>query len=234
MLTVLKSNNSKKALVCVPYGGGEHQIFLSMCEYIKDFDVLGVYTSFFNKDITVENIGENIGKELCKLGYSSFSVIGICVGSVVALEIAKYLESNRKVVDNVFIGASLPTKAPRILGKTINPWSFVNRKYINYFLEKLGGEQVCFEKVSEKIFRNDTNRFFKYVNKENRINIKGAVILIFGENDKITLGYSNKAKKWKNYINDFSLITLKNAGHYFIKSKAKKVAEIIEKSSKIN
>ena len=103
-----------------------------MCEYIKDFDVLGVYTSFFNKDITVENIGENIGKELCKLGYSSFSVIGICVGSVVALEIAKYLESNRKVVDNVFIGASLPTKAPRILGKTINPWSFVNRKYINF------------------------------------------------------------------------------------------------------
>ena len=88
MLTVLKSNNSKKALVCVPYGGGEPQIFLSMCEYIKDFDVLGVYTSFFNKDITVENIGENIGKELCKLGYSSFSVIGICVGSVVALEIA--------------------------------------------------------------------------------------------------------------------------------------------------
>ena len=234
MLTVLKSNNSQKALVCVPYGGGEPQIFLSMCEYIKDFDVLGVYTSFFNKDITVENIGENIGKELCKLGYSSFSVIGICVGSVVALEIAKYLESNRKVVDNVFIGASLPTKAPRILGKTINPWSFVNRKYINYFLEKLGGEQVCFEKVSEKIFRNDTNRFFKYVNKENRINIKGAVILIFGENDKITLGYSNKAKKWKNYINDFSLITLKNAGHYFIKSKAKKVAEIIEKSSNIN
>lgn len=234
MLTVLKSNNSKKALVCVPYGGGEPQIFLSMCEYIKDFDVLGVYTSFFNKDITVENIGENIGKELCKLGYGSFIVIGICVGSVVALEIAKYLESNRKVVDNVFIGASLPTKAPRILGKTINPWSFVNRKYINYFLEKLGGEQVCFEKVSEKIFRNDTNRFFKYVNKENRINIKGAVILIFGENDKITLGYSNKAKKWKNYINDFSLITLKNAGHYFIKSKAKEVAEIIEKSSKIN
>ena len=139
MLTVLKSNNSKKALVCVPYGGGEPQIFLSMCEYIKDFDVLGVYTSFFNKDI---NIGENIGKELCKLGYSSFSVIGICVGSVVALEIAKYLESNRKVVDNVFIGASLPTKAPRILGKTINPWSFVNRKYINYFLEKLGGEVI--------------------------------------------------------------------------------------------
>lgn len=229
MFTVLKNNNSNKCLVCAPYGGGEPQIFLDMCEYIENADVLGVYTSFFSNEVSVENIGKIIGKELCKLDYTSFNVMGICVGSAVTLEITKYLENNGKNVDNVFIGASLPTKVPNIFGKTINPWDFINRKYINLILEKLGGEKVYFENVSEKNFRKDTYKFFQYMNKENRLNIKGKVTLIFGERDKITLGYNNKVQKWKNYINDFTVITLKDAGHYFIKSKAKEIAKIIEK-----
>ena len=92
--------------------------------------------------------------------------------------------------------------------------------------------------IAEEVFRlNLTSHFidpWKSPSEEQSAFNTAEEIPLVSVNDKITLGYSNKAKKWKNYINDFSLITLKNAGHYFIKSKAKKVAEIIEKSSKIN
>ena len=227
-LTVLKNNNSKKALVCVPFGGAEPQIFLDMCEYIDDSDVIGVYTSFFDENSSAENIGNSISECLCEMGYSSFNVMGICVGSVTALEIAHCLENQGKSVNNVIVGASLPTKMPCVFGRIISYWDFMNMNTIKLVLEKLGKGKILFDKQSEINFRKDTKRFFRYINNENRIYLNANIVMIFGKNDGITCGYKIKKGKWKKYIGDFKTITIKDTGHYFVKSEAEKLADIIK------
>lgn len=231
-ITSLKKCGSKRALVCVPYGGAEPQVFLDMCKNIDNTDVLGVYVSSFDKNASAEEIGSVVARELVKGDYSEFALYGHCVGSAVALEIAYSLEKLNKNVRAVFIGASLPMKTPSVLGNVISHWNFMNGRMIEKILEKYGGEKVLFDKNTERQFKEDAQRFFKYMNTDKKIYLKASITLLFGDNDKMTQNYEIKARNWERYIPSFSVETVKKGSHYFIKNQGKQTAKILMRNWK--
>ena len=226
-LTILRDNNSSDALVCVPYGGAEPQVFNSLASKIDSMDVLGVYISAFDKNATVENIAQQIYNQLTHLKYNSYTILGHCVGSVVAMKLAELLENNGVCVNKVVVGASLPSKGISIMGNIVSHWDMLSTKSIAYILEKLGKDKVTIDNTVARQFKIDARRFFNYMNNADKITLNTKVAMVFGDMDSMTKGYSHLYKKWYDYLNaDICVYTVKG-GHYFVKYSCIELANII-------
>jgi amino acid adenylation domain-containing protein len=245
--SVMESENDNGiTLVCIPYGGGAPIVYNELGSQLsKISDKYSLYSvtlpghDFGEKSGIFKPIGEVAQlcvKEIKKFKKTDIVLYGHCVGSALTIEIARLLEKEKINIKAIFIGGIIPPKFVKYYGDILDPWKWKSEESIIKYLNKLGGANYAFGNnemsLIIKAFRHDVRCYMKYFhdfseNKNSRL--LTPVYLVIGESDSSTKNYEKKYKEWLNYCEKVSLITLKDANHYFIKSHAQELARIIQK-----
>lgn len=146
LLTIKKStidNNKSVAKVIFHAGTGTLSAYTEIINYIKEDSkaneaVLGFtfgdeaeYISMKTED-TFKLLGLKYGKILRDLNYSKYILIGHCVGGLIALETAEFLNANnKKVIDVTLISTTIPKAQERTLFRDISPTKYKKALHSN-------------------------------------------------------------------------------------------------------
>ncbi len=233
------------SIVCTPYGGGAPIVYNELgTQLSKISDKYSLYSiilpghDFGEKSDALKPVGEIAQicvEEIKKLIKTEIVLYGHCVGSALTIEIARLLEKEKIKIKAIFIGGIIPPRFVKYYGNILDPWKWQSEEVIIKYLNKLGGANYAFgnKKMSLiiKAFRHDVRCYMKYFhdffqNKNSRLITP--VYCIIGESDSSTKNFEKKYKEWLNYCEKVSLITLKDANHYFIKSHAHELANVID------
>ncbi|MDF2510690.1 MAG: hypothetical protein K0S04_556, partial [Herbinix sp.] len=244
-LTTSNADENGTAIVCVPYGGGSSIIYKPLAEEI---DKGGIKTDLYAINLpghdtsdpgeldTILNIAKKCVEEIKKLIRKPVLLYGHCVGVGLTIEIARLLEEDEYPVIGIGIGAVLPVKSNVFVTPKIDVYESKSDEEVHKFLKSLGGFDYPME-VEELAslmasFRHDVVQMRKYFYTDyaglNPKKLQAPVYNIIGTEDRLTRGYNKSYKKWMNYAETVNApIVLEKAGHYFIKSHAKELAESI-------
>lgn len=227
-LDYLMQNREKHLLLCVPYGGGESEIYGRVAEFIHalPWDMAVVRMADFG-ELAVGRIAKQLAGAL--EDYESFTVFGYCVGSALAVALAEQLQKRQKKVDRVYLAASLPSRYYHLGAKRFSAWDFMTDKMIQHFLrglQKGAGKQIDFSSRIGR-FRTDTKRYFDFM-EQKPVKLHVPVTLLFGEKDPLTRRWRKKYRKWNRYFTDeIEIRHIHSAGHYFLAEAAEPVGKLL-------
>ncbi len=215
----LKKENNEKLLICFPYAGGEPQFFSKLAEKLE-CDTIGVYISSFDVKDSIENIVEKLLEFLPLNLYKEIYVYGHCIGCMAAIEFSAKISDK---LSGIILAAPAVSKAIPLIG---SPWNMIPDKMIKKIFAD--NENKKYNKSAVLKFRNDTDRYFKYISnyKKYRLNCKS--MIIFGENDIFTKNTKKIIKKLKKILyGDFSWYFIKNGKHFFVETHILEVYKLI-------
>ncbi len=208
MLVRLNGIESDGVLCCFPYAGGAPQAF-SRIAAETDYGAVGVNYDFLGNDADIGQIAEAVAAELKK--YKKIKLVSSCAGSAYALAAAAALERDGTRIEKIYISASLPDKTPR----GINPWRLLPAGGVMSALSEKAGRKLP-KNLRYEAFLRDTDRYFKYMAKENP-KVTAPACIAFADGDAFTKGYGRKAERWRKYLTgDITFSIFKTADHYFM------------------
>lgn len=220
---------TNKVVVAVPYAGNSLHVFDRIA---ASFEKQGV--GFLGCDIDKQliekkssdegkmrrkNVDELANQIVEELGDSLMGkdvvILGCCVGSALALEIARRI-TNIKSIKLLFIG-SLPTYFLNKETRAIT-WDAMPKKVGEMFLSNLYGKKT---KLTENLYnrlKSEARLYithFEKVMDSNRAKVDANVDLIFGKEDKLTTNYSTRYIEWSDYISGgVKVVALEKARHF--------------------
>lgn len=246
-LDYLKRVNKKSLLLCIPYGAGDSEIFAELARNVNDMpcDMAVVLQEQTLQQGSGYEAVLDIAKDLYKLikEYNEVTIFSYCVGSAIALALARIIKKSQLKLKRVYIAGSLPENYIKIIGRKYTIWDFLNDREVYYILKKLNKAKgkdktkkqnapVIIEKIPR--FRVEARRFFDYMEYEKKAKyapVEAPLTLIFGEEDILTRKWKKRQPEWKKYFKaSFQIVCIKSAGHYFSKSCFEKIAELMKKN----
>lgn len=233
------------ALVCIPYGGGSSVIYKPLADAIAinkpgvpiySISIPGHEAGGLNTQLdTVSNVARLCVTEIKNTIKRPLVLYGHCVGAALALEISRLLLEEGMKVKAVLLGAVLPVKKRMIGSNKLDIYKGKSDKDIHEFLKRLGGFDYPMEMRELSFvmdsFRHDVIQMRDYfLNvypklKKNKLNFP--IYCILGRKDPLTKGYLLRYMGWKKYSGEVHPIIISGAGHYFIKSHATELSQII-------
>ncbi|HBO42307.1 MAG TPA: hypothetical protein DD477_14000 [Spirochaetaceae bacterium] len=235
------------ALICVPYGGGSAILFRPLAEAlpagIRLFAVQIPGHDASRPDEALEPIGqvaERCVVEALAADPGPFLVYGHCVGSALALEIARRLEARGAAVERLYIAGAFPV--PRLPGKL---FSFMNRLFpaerrissreIYEGLRALGGFAEELGEADQKRaiagIRHDIRQagdFYTAAYEAKAVpKTQAPISCVVGEQDRATELYQERYREWEYFGQAADLAVIPAAGHYFLKHQAVQLADLI-------
>ena len=206
--TYLKKTQADTLLICVPYAAGEPQNFNAFAQRCA-CDVIGIYTSSFGKQQSVEDIADTLCKVLPVEKYQHIYVYGHCVGAVLAMEITARIS---EIAEGLIL-VSPSIRPLHAVGKS-NPWRTIRDTWIARVLRLAGGGESYTENVLRR-FRVDTDRFFSYSPSRITIGKMCKVIVVYGSKDLFTISRTRITKQMKQLIGKEAVIErIKGAKHF--------------------
>ena len=240
VLDHLLSRRERNLFLCVPYGGGNSEIFGSLARKLAGlpWDIACVSTEQLGTK-TVEEAAEDLLPALDR--YDQIVLTGYCVGSALATELARRLSSAGKTVPHVFLISSLPVSWLYVGKKKFSLWDFLSDRQISRVLNRLypglpevagisnkPGDDLFSDRIPQ--FRLDAARFFSYMEhyRQKDLGIGAPVTLFFGGKDPLSFHYEKKYQNWRHfYRSELSVISFPKAGHYLLTEHADEVGEVI-------
>lgn len=217
----IKEAGSDKLMICFPFGGGEPQSLEGLFEDFK-IDVMGVYTSIFDENTSVDAMINLLINTLPLENYKEIYLYGQCVGAVPALELADKAYDKAK-------GIFLVSPSVKLSKLKISPWDHIPINIISKILVKAGGDEKTYTYQVLKNFKKDTRRYFKYTPKIYK-NIKCPINMIFGDKDIFTKNSKVMIKGLKKYVNsNINVHYIKDGKHFLNISDKYKLLQIINK-----
>ena len=221
------SENSEKALILTPYGGGGAEAF---SEFVKEFtklynDVSLYYVGFLHSDDECKKAALEIENKLsdCKI-----TVYSHCAGASVALKIIEKLEKDDFKVENYIAAALIP---PEVQTKK-NAWQSTPDFVIKHLLDKSGARLGEISKEMQKQilmrFRTDTDYSTRVFSDFNR-RIKTPVTVIISRDDYFTRNSDDAEKCWNIYAENVKEIKfIESRSHYFQSDNAEELVKLID------
>ena len=218
-------------LLCVPYGGGESEIYGEMARHISElpWDMAVVRMADFEEK-TVGAIAMELAGEL--RNYSEFTIIGYCVGSALAIALSAELQKQKKKIDRVYLAASLPSHYYHIGRKKFCAWDFMSDAMIRKFLLRLNrGAKEADILLDISQFRKDVRRYFDFMEKTPKKMTNISVTLLFGGCDPLTRKWRRQYQRWNQYFEGKKQIcVIKTAGHYFLSESAELLGRVLQQN----
>jgi len=162
-----------------------------------------------------------------------------CVGVALGVELVRLFELAGDDVEALFIGGILPPAHVAAYGWFFDPWMFVGDerlikflKSIGFSADNLGPEEM---QMLVKAFRYDVRSYYRYLAwfmKEKQKKFSVPVFSILGEQDRLTQRIEG-TRSWSQICEKpATTAKISAASHYFTKTHARELAEIIERSLK--
>lgn len=241
------SAKSEYAMICIPYGGGNANVYYNLSKEISSIsDKIDIYSvrlpgheitddeNYMSiKDIAKEILEYVIEKNLNR---KKLIVYGHCSnGSALTIELTRLLQENNMKPVLSFVGAALPANNSKIALKLIDLSSkLASNEAIFARLKKMGFSAGTDESFMDRIvraFRFDGESATEYyINIDKDIKLDVPIVNIVSDDDPATKGYSKKYIQWKKYTDTLSLIVISGGGHYFVNTRTAKTAEELVKA----
>ncbi|WP_426576124.1 amino acid adenylation domain-containing protein [Xenorhabdus stockiae] len=231
-------------LVCVPYAGAAATVYQPLAQALAQknagYSVYGVTApgnAFGSRheetDMDYNMLAELCAREIVEHVSGKVAIYGHCVGSYLALEIARRLELKGKPAEFLVTAAAFPL--PRIIRylPLNDRWKHKSDESLLQLLKKWGiptngklEDSVARFLVSR--FRKDAKLAYQYEKKRGDWRIKTPLVNLVSKQDPLTKKYASQYLKWKRCAHEVSLITLEEGHHYFITTYPELVADVIE------
>ncbi len=237
------SLKKQSALVCFPYGGGSSIVYKDLFDEFSKFDegynLFSVnlpghtYNMSEQEFISLEEASDLIVEQLEQRDYKEVVLYGHCVGSALTILTATKLQKTSIRVKSIYLGGILLPKAAKYFGKYMDPWAMFSDNFILNYLKKVGLDK---ESIPEEVipsmlnaFRYDVKSYYRFFHQfnPNRFNKEIPIYSIIGENDPMTKNYKVKYKNWSDFTDIVKCIVIPGANHYFVKTHALKLANIL-------
>lgn len=211
----VKENSQSVAKVLFHAGTGTLTPYNALLSYIEkdskeneaiigftfgdDADYISMETSQ-----TFRLLGEKYGKILNKLGYSNYILIGHCVGGLIALETAQYLQKkNVQVSDVTLISSNIPKqKNQTILSQATDE---IYRKTLQSSLDN----EILLERIFAKLIGADAYKAGYQVDEE-RLQQYIEYIVDQGTGDITVEALCNTGGKFEDVAKEFRLLASKS------------------------
>ncbi|MGN0367592.1 MAG: AMP-binding protein [Wujia sp.] len=224
--TYLKKTQGDTLLICVPYAAGEPQNFSAFAEKCA-CDVIGIYTSSYEENQSVEDIAHRLCKALPVDMYQHVYVYGHCVGAMLAMEIATQ-------ISEIVKGLILVSPSIRSLHavRKSNPWRKIGDAWIARVLRLAGGGENYTENVLSR-FRRDTDRFFAYSPSNITIGEMCKVVVVYGSRDLFTISRKKITKQIQQLIGKEVVVEyIKDAKHFLNEEDPDRLYHVIKSTIK--
>ena len=186
-------------------------------------DVIGVYTSSFSEENTIEEMVKELISVLPLEDYKRVYLYGQCVGCMLAYEFASKM-------DNPAAGLILVAPSWRNEVDAKSPWTLLPDKIIITLLCLSGAKQKFTKDVLTR-FRKDTERFFKYKipNSSKKLSLD-KVSVIFGTRDIFTLNDARILSQIRDNINGkINCDYIKGGNHFMNETKCDELCKTIRR-----
>lgn len=222
-LVFLQRRGKKKLLLAVPFAGGTPlSIYPLARQFTKDeIDVAAVDLPYKKNfaPINIETIAKEVAESKQIKSYEEIYVLGDCVGSVLAMQIATKIGSQAR---GLLLCEALPNR--------MSIWNYVPDRMLEKVLGKMRRKPVYTDEKLLASFRADVKRSAAALRSMGKLNIKGKITLVFGGNDMVTFGYQRRYGSWHRWLHKpFQVYSIPKAGHFLMEDHPSKLAQIIRK-----
>ncbi|MEV6986917.1 amino acid adenylation domain-containing protein [Sphaerisporangium sp. NPDC051017] len=230
------------SLVCAPYGGGSAVIYKDLADALpQEWALYSIAVPGHELGESSRPIGEVasgcVEEILAAVPGGPLVVYGHCgLGVMLAVEIVRRLEAAGRTVDAVYLGGIFPFARPR---------GIVSR--VSDALERLRSDQVMANALTaagmdvdqidpeqlKLIIRNrrqgtrEAERYFGRLFEERTPPFRAPVVAVVGERDPATEFYQERFREWHCVSDSAALAVLDEAGHFFMKYRARELARIL-------
>ncbi len=223
------SDKTEKTLLLLPFAGGGAEAFSSLVNSMKKKNALMsvYYVRYLHSFEECKKAADEIAAFFKKTDVIFYSH---CVGSAVALQIIKELETKEISVKHYFAGASIPPVKP----VKMNLWNIVPDGILKTILAKAGADisGLSYEKLREMLisFRKDTD-FANISFSELKGKIKTPVSVIISKKDMFTKNYRHARSLWEKYAGNVEQVYyIESDSHYFQSESSERLTDLIVKN----
>ncbi|MFF0742920.1 amino acid adenylation domain-containing protein [Streptomyces sp. NPDC004111] len=224
----------RRAVVCIPYGGGSATAYQALATHLAPGSVLWSAALPGHDPVRPEEplVGwavarDHLVAEIARLRAAHpdvpVTVYGHCVGTGLALAVARRLEDLDLPAASVCLGAALPRAQEGDLDDA----------ELHAFLSGLGGFEGALDQEDLRrvltVVRHDMAQGAALLREASAgwKRLRTPVRVVIGDADAATEGYESGYLAWQRFARDVTLEVVPGGGHYFVKSEARRLAEVI-------
>ncbi|MDR1464355.1 MAG: amino acid adenylation domain-containing protein [Oscillospiraceae bacterium] len=205
------------ACVGVPYGGGSFSAWADVARRLP--------APFFAVQSAHED-PEALLVQLRALPWDQWLVMGSCVGSGLAADLAQRLEARRKLAGLV-IAASTPPVLARLYGRWFNPWRLRSVAAANRALQRLSARKIKLGRQEVERLREDTAWFLRFLARQWKIPVQAPVLLTWGADDPM-LPQRKVQRRWERLLGrTVKAFRIPGAMHDIVHTHSAEIAEAI-------
>ncbi|MEV1178916.1 MFS transporter, partial [Nonomuraea sp. NPDC049784] len=235
--------------VCVPYGGGSAVAYQPLADALPDAHALwavaipGHDVGLEEERLPLEEVADRCVREILEKVRGPLALYGHCgVGSALTVAIARRLEAAGRRLEAVYIGAIFPFARPgnRALAALSRlarrEYLRSDRSYANW-LTSMGLDMSELDPGQARhIIRNmreDTEAAEEYFTGlfEGAVTpLRAPIVSVAGERDPATEYFEERYREWHFLSPAAAVVELDEAGHFFLKYRARELAEIVTRT----
>ena len=244
-LTPEPSGPPELSYVAVPYGGGGAMVYKPLADALPATHALwsvaipGHDIGIDERRAQFEDVAARCVQEIQESVTGPIALYGHCVGSALAIEIARRLEAIGRVPEAVYLGAHFPSARPgRGLFAALGRLADLNglrsdRAYADE-LTALGLDMSDLDPAQARHIVRNTRRdaqaaedYFTELFENPVERLQAPVISVAGEHDPASDYYQERFREWHVLSDTTAVVLLDEAGHFFQKHHAAELAEIV-------
>ncbi|MEU7574932.1 amino acid adenylation domain-containing protein [Micromonospora sp. NPDC049240] len=231
-----------RSYVCVPYGGGLASIYQPLADELPPGHTLyslavpGHDVGVDDTELPFDELVERCVAEIEDRVDGPLVLYGHCVGGALLTGIARRLHERGRPIEAIYAGGVFPTARPdNMLGRLVD-WvdsRGADRRY-ETFLRSIGAELADLDPAQVDRFVHHVRReaaeaqerFTAWLDAE-PVRVPAPVISVVGTHDVLTEYYEERYREWDFLGGSTALVVLDQAGHYFVKQRARALAEVL-------
>ncbi|HEU5392246.1 MAG TPA: amino acid adenylation domain-containing protein, partial [Streptosporangiaceae bacterium] len=236
-----------RSLVCVPYGGGNASVYQSLATALPAgnslyaVEVPGHDPGLGGGLRPIAEVADACAAEILWQVQGPLVVYGHCVGTALAIAIARRLEAAGRPLDALYLGGLLPPAWPggKMAGGLIRrlhyaaEWLRGDRREADA-LTRLGADITDLDRGQRRFMirtaRRDGRLAMSYLAglpASGPVKLRAPVICVVGSQDPGTSNYRDRFREWAFLSESVSVVVLDDAGHYFVHHQAEELAAIL-------
>ncbi|MEV4510910.1 amino acid adenylation domain-containing protein [Dactylosporangium sp. NPDC049525] len=236
-------------LVCVPYGGGSAVVYQPLADALPAGHALwsvaipGHDVGLTEQRLPFEELADRVAAEIQERVGGPIALYGHCgVGSALIVAVARRLENAGRDLEAVYIGAQFPFARPR--SRVLSALSrfaaleplLGNRVYENW-LTSMGADVADLDDTQKQFIIGNMRRdsvaaeeYFTATLDSAGTRLRAPIVSVMGTRDPAADFYQERYREWLLVSDRVALVLLEEAGHFFLKYRAKELAEIVSRA----
>ncbi|WP_196466193.1 non-ribosomal peptide synthetase/MFS transporter [Planomonospora sp. ID91781] len=234
---------SEFTLVCVPYGGGSAAVYQPLAWALGEgVEVLAAELPGHDParpdeaPLPLEELVEILAAEATGTASGPIAVYGHCVGSALAVALARRLEADGVPVLGVITGGSFPAaqQLPGLTRRFFRGDRWVSDRMFRDALRATGGLQDDMDeaavRAAVRAMRHDATEAREWFGRELEAGgapLRAPILCVVGERDRATELHEERYAEWAVFAPRVEPAVLPRAGHYFLRHQAEPLAALV-------